>query len=60
MIIKAYERFSNNLLKTLPKRKAKGILGKSLHKTKAGRKFRMFWRLKAQRVTNPQTYWKTK
>jgi hypothetical protein len=60
MIAKAYERISNALLKNQPVRKAKRYGLNSLHKTKHARKWRMFWRLKSQRIVGVNTYWKTK
>ncbi len=62
MIVKAYERISDTLLRNQPVCKAKGykLNGFQAHKTKHACKWRMFWRLKSQRIVGVNTYWKTK
>ena len=68
MIEKTYERTAQKLLRGQPKPKAfcKLIDGRfltrtqSLHKTPQSRKWRMFWRLKAQRIVSVQFFWSSK
>ncbi len=56
----AYERISENLLRGQPKPKRMGSLvngrfltgTKSLHKTPQSRRWRLFWRLKSQRIAS--------
>jgi len=68
MIEKAYERTAQKLLRGQPKPKRFGKLidgrfltgTKSLHKTPQSRKWRMFWRLKAQRVVSVQFFWSSR
>jgi hypothetical protein len=65
MIEKTYERTARKLLRSQPKPKpfCKLIDGRfltgtnSLLKTPQSRKWRTFWRLKAQRVVSVQHYW---
>jgi hypothetical protein len=68
MIEKTYERTAQKLLRGQPKSKRVGKLIngrfltgiKSLHKTSQSRKWRMFWRLKAQRIVSVKFYWTSK
>jgi hypothetical protein len=68
MIEKTYERTAQKLLRGQPKPKRFGKLidgrfltgTKSLHKTPQSRKWRMFWRLKAQRIVSVQFFWSSK
>jgi len=68
MIEKAYERTAQKLLRDQPKPKRFGKLidgrfltgTKSLHKTPQSRKWRMFWRLKAQRIVSVQFFWSSR
>ena len=63
-----YERIAQSLLRGQPKPKrfarlweGRLLIGtKSLHRTPQSRRWRTFWRLKSQRVTNPAFYWSTK
>ena len=68
MIEKTYDRTSQRLLRGQPKPKRFGQLvdgrfltgTKSLHKTPQSRKWRMFWRLKAQRIVSVQFFWSSR
>lgn len=68
MIEKTYERTAQKLFRGQPKPKRFGKLidgrfltgTKSLHKTPQSRKWRMFWRLKAQRIVSVQFFWSSK
>lgn len=68
MIEKTYERTAQKLLRGQPKPKRFGKLidgrfltgTKSLHKTPQSRKWRMFWRLKAQRIVSVQFFWSSR
>ena len=68
MLTGAYERIALTLLRgqLRPKRYARVWEGrlltgtKSLHRTPQSRRWRTFWRLKAQRQTSVEFYWRTK
>jgi hypothetical protein len=68
MLTRAYERIAETLLRgeLKPKRCARVWEGrfltgtKSLHRTPHSRKWRLFWRLKSQRQTTLEYYWRTK
>ena len=68
MLTGAYERIALTLLRgqLRPKRYARVWEGRlltgtqSLHRTPQSRRWRMFWRLKAQRQTTVGLYWRTK
>lgn len=63
-----YERIAQTLLRGQPKAKrtahvynGKFLTGtKSLHRTQQSRKWRLFWRLKSQRITCQDYYWSSK
>jgi hypothetical protein len=68
MIEKEYERTARRLLRGQPKPNRFGKLidgkfltgTKSLHRTPQSRRWRTFWRLKAQRQVPLSYYWKSK
>jgi len=68
MLTGAYERIAETLLRGQPKSKPFGRMvngrwltgTKSLHRTPQSRKWRTFWRLKAQRQTSVEFYWSSK
>ena len=68
MIEKTYERTAQKLLRGQPKPKRFGKLvdgrfltgTQSLHKTPQSKKWRMFWRLKSQRIVSVQFFWSSK
>ena len=63
-----YERIALTLLRGQPRPKRFGSVidgrfstgTKSLHRTPQSRRWRLFWRLKSQRVVGPQFYWSSK
>ena len=68
MRLSAYERIAETLLRGQPKPKrfasvweGRLLTGtKSLHRTPQSRRWRTFWRLKAQRQTSVEFYWSSK
>ncbi len=68
MLTGSYERIALTLLRGQPKpqrfaRVWEGRLltgTKSLHRTPQSRRWRTFWRLKAQRQTSVEFYWQSK
>jgi hypothetical protein len=68
MRTRAYERIAETLLRGQPKAKrfarvweGRFLTGtKSLHLTPQSRKWRTFWRLKSQRQTTLEYYWRSK
>jgi hypothetical protein len=68
MIEKEYERTAQRLLRGQPKPKRFGKLvagrfltcTQSLYRTPQSRKWRRFWRLKAQRIVSVQFFWSSR
>lgn len=68
MRIGTYERIAQSLLRGQPKPKRSArfcegrlLIGtKSLHRTPQSRRWRLFWRLKSQRVNGVDFYWRSK